>query len=197
MKRALLIAAVLLVAACAAPATQPPASSPKVAQALATPDAMQSPAVSVNALRARASALTAAHRAKRFSAVFESLPPTYRRVVAQQNNFTQSQYRTDFLNRQHTGSTEASISSMTIDVAQDALRKGKRGTTFATLPTRRRVTGQDGNSLTFIGSTIALQENGNWYFLVLDTGAQLKLLQRAYPDLRGVKWPGLKLEKNG
>ena len=159
--------------------------------------ATQPPTVSVKSLRGQANALSAAYVSKRFDAVYASFPPTYQRAARQQSGRTQEQDRQSYIKGHQDGSVNVTFASMAMRVTESAIRRGKNGTTYALLPTQRRVPLPEGKSVDFAGSTIALQENGRWYFLVLDSAQQLKLLQRTYPDLRGLKWPGLKIKRNG
>jgi len=132
---------------------------------------------------------------QRFDRIFDVQPPLYRRAVRAQTNLTTDELKAQFIKTQTEGSKNGRLVSIEIETSQDYLRYAGNGVSFAVLPTTRVVRAANGKTTTIEGSTIVRSGSlGRFWFLVLDNVDQLRLLQKVYPELRTVKWPGLRIK---
>lgn len=132
---------------------------------------------------------------QRFDRIFDAQPPLYRRAIRAQTDLTTDELKAQFIRTQTEGSKNGRLVSIKIETSQEYLRYAGIGVSFAVLPTTRVVRAANGKTTTLEGSTIVRSGNlGGFWFLVLDNVEQLRLLQKGYPELRTIKWPGLRIK---
>lgn len=169
MIRALLIAAVLFVAACAAPYTLPSNDRAAIAQ--------------------RITSFERAFAAQNIKEIINVVPPSLIAAIASDANVPQAQLRTAMETETRNAMRQINIVSFGMALDQATFLTTSKGRPYGLIPTQTVVETPAGTRLQSNNSTLTLQEGGKWYLVRIDQGRQIELLRQIYPDFKGVTFP--------
>jgi hypothetical protein len=142
-----------------------------------------------NTITQEAAGFVRAVRGRNYDVFFDTVPPKMMRALA-----AQSHLGVDALERRMETDIDKAMSAVVIDsfdMDVAAMQNGRTsaGRSYATIPTRSVVEIPGRGTLSRTDTTLALQDNAEWYLIRLDSDAQLALLRKTYPDFKDVVFP--------
>lgn len=169
MFRALLAAALLLIAACAAPFALPPEDRSAIAQRIA---GFERAFVQGNTTE-----------------IINVVPPRLITAIARDGGVAETALRREMANL--TREATARINVVSFGMALDDARflTTPAGRPYGLIPTRTVIETPTGTRLQSDNTTLTFEEGGQWYLIRIDEGRQMELMREVYPDFEGVTFP--------
>ena len=127
--------------------------------------------------------------------VFAVMPPAILGFIARQAGVSDAELRA-----QMASATEAAMASVEIEefgMDLDAATTGRspEGRAYALVPTTATMSVPQQGRFRSVNTTLALEDDGEWYLMRIDDPNQIAILRQVYPDMAGVDFPQGTLEQ--
>lgn len=169
MIRTTLAAAIVFLAACAAPYDLPADDRAAIAQRIS------------NFERAFVSGNT--------TDVINVIPPRLIAAIAAEGGVSEKELRREMAKLTREVSAKIEIVSFDMALDQATFQTTPSGRPYGLIPTQTVVQAPGGQKLQSDNNTLALEDAGTWYLIRIDEGRQFELMREAYPEFQGVKFP--------
>ncbi|KEO57563.1 hypothetical protein [Thioclava indica] len=126
---------------------------------------------------------------KNYDVFFDTVPPRMMRALAAQSHLGVDALESQMETQIDKAMAPVVIDSFDMDVSAMQSGHTKAGRAFATIPTISVIEIPGRGTLRRTDTTLALQDNAEWYLIRLDSPAQLALLRKTYPDFRAITFP--------
>lgn len=137
------------------------------------------------ALQARVDSFNAAFLAGNYNVVTEVVPPRLVTLLAKRTAMSPTALKRLMLTSTQEVMSRATVHSSVMSVPDNAI-KTAGGMNYALLPTKTDITVM-GTRAKQSTTTVALQDNGKWYLVRVETASHEADLKTAYPELKSVK----------
>ena len=169
MIRTLLIAAVLFIAACAAPYTLPANDRADIS--------------------ARIASFERAFVRGNTTEVINVVPPRIISAIARKGGVSEKVLRREMAKLTRQATAKIKIVSFGMSLDQAKFMTTPSGRPYGLIPTQTIVQTPGGVKLQSNNSTLTLEDGGKWYLIRIDDAQQIELMREVYPDFKGVTFP--------
>lgn len=142
-----------------------------------------------NAITQEAAGFVRAVQDKNYDVFFDTVPPKMMRALASQSGVGVDALEGEMETQIKKAMAPVVIDSFSMDVSAMQSGQTKAGRAYATIPTTSVLKLPARGKLRRDDTTLALQDNAEWYLIRLDSPTQLRLLRKTYPDFQGITFP--------
>jgi hypothetical protein len=166
IRSTLMMLALVLVAACAAPYDMPAADRA--------------------GMEARVTQFQRDFAANNVPAIVDVVPPKMTDAIAARVGISPAKLRRDTIAQTRTLTKQVKVLSFGMATDQAAFRQTSAGRGYALIPTQSVIRGPDGRKYQSNNTTLAFKDAGQWYLVRIDEDAQRELLLSTYPEFQGL-----------
>jgi len=124
-----------------------------------------------------------------YTAAVAAMPPGFIAYMAGQMQTTPEALRAGLTQQVADAMAKVTIESFSLDLDHMTAGETPDGMAYAFIPTTSRVSAPNVAATDVSGTTLALEEDGAWYFLNVGQPGQYALVQAAYPGFATIALP--------
>ncbi|MFV0361338.1 hypothetical protein [Tropicimonas sp.] len=123
-----------------------------------------------------------------YQGVFDVMPPAFLENMAGQSGMSVEEVEQLVVSQMEQVMTQISFEEASYDLGAAETGTSAAGRDYALIPSRT-VMKADGRRIEATGTTLAVEDGGQWYLIRLETPQHLQLVGEVYPDLAGLVLP--------